>query len=106
LEQVERQLSLEKADSYFEMADFVGSHNAVTNYPIGVCHDLKWVENASEWTNLQSVVQIKSKSNKGKADIRYYISSIGKLEAKQAALLAREHWSVENKLIGRRPCGT
>lgn len=63
---VERQLSLEKADSYFKMEDFVGSHNAVTNYQVGIYHDLKWIENASEWTNLQSVAQIKSKSKKGK----------------------------------------
>jgi predicted transposase YbfD/YdcC len=98
LEQVGQQFSLEKADSYFEVQDFVGSHNAVTSYQIGVCHGPKWVENASEWTNLHSVVQIKSKSNKGQPDVRYYISSIAKLEAEQAASLARGHWSVENKL--------
>ncbi len=98
LEQVGQQFSLEGTDSYFEMEDFVGSHNAVTSYRVGVCHNPKWVENASEWPHLQSVVQIKGTSSKGHSDVRHYISSVEKLGAQQAARLARGHWGVENKL--------
>ncbi len=74
-----------------------------TKYEVGACHQLRWVENASQWPNLQSVVCVKS--NKRQEGVRYYISSVAKLQTEQAYKLSPQHWSVENKLIGRRPCG-
>ena len=98
LEQVERQFELEKPEDSMESTDFSGSHNAVVNYHVGVCHDLKWVENAHEWEKLQSVVRVKTQSSKRESQIRYYISSVPKLPANKAYGLAKGHWSVENKL--------
>ena len=53
-----------------------------------------------EWSNLKSLVCIKSKrSHKGKTteELRYYISSLSP-EAEQHGNIVRTHWGVENKL--------
>lgn len=98
LEQVEQEFALEQPASCFEITDFSGSYGAVTHYQVGVCHQLKWIDNASQWANLQSVVRVKTNSDKRGEEIRYYISSLPRLEAKKAYQIARQHWSVENKL--------
>jgi len=97
-EQVKQQFSVEKADEVYTKVDYSGSHNAVTSYQVSVCHDLKWIENATEWKDLYSLACVKSVSDKRGEVSRYYISSIPNLTAKQAYELARGHWSVENKL--------
>jgi predicted transposase YbfD/YdcC len=97
-EQVKQQFAIEQAESSFKITDFSGSHRAVTAYEVGVCYQLKWIENASEWVNLQSVVCVKSKSNKRQEEVRYYISSVANLQAEQAYKLSPQHWSVENQL--------
>lgn len=98
LEQVQHQLSTSTDTDTFTKADFSGSHNAVTEYEVKVCHDLTGVANAAEWAGLQSIASVQTTSDKRGTETRYYISSIEKLTAQHAYHLSRDHWSVENQL--------
>jgi predicted transposase YbfD/YdcC len=71
---------------------------AVFHGEIAVSHQLKWIENVAQRPSLKSVVRVKTQHQRQGAYTRYYISSIEKLSAIQAAALAREHWSIENQL--------
>lgn len=98
LEQVQKQFELEKVAQNYQFSDWTGSHNEVVDYEVSVCHDLKWVENAQEWTKLNSLARIKSTSPQRGEYVRYYISSVKELKAEEAMQYARNHWAVENKL--------
>lgn len=97
-EQVAYQFSVEQADDCFKKVELSGSHNAVTEYEVQVCHHLKWIEQAHEWKNLQTLVRVQTQSDKRGKKQRYYISSLQGLTAEKAYLLAKGHWSVENQL--------
>jgi hypothetical protein len=62
-EQVKQQFTLEKADEVFDTQDFLGSHNAVVSYQVSVCLHFKWVENATEWEQLQTLVRVKTQND-------------------------------------------
>ncbi len=95
---MKQQFTLEKADEVFDKQDFSGSHNAVVSYQVSVCLHFKWVENATEWEQLKTLVCVKIQNDNSASQERYYLCSVANLSAQQAMSLARGHWSVENKL--------
>ena len=69
----------------------VAIHNQVVQYKVSVTQDLAWVDNATQWRGLQSLVKVVTET-------RFYISSLRDLSAQKSYELARGHWRVENQL--------
>lgn len=64
--------------------------------------DLKFIEEASKWKKVRSVIRIKSTrysvvDDKEESEIRYYISSLDVSSEKMLSYI-RGHWHIENKL--------
>ncbi|MCP4764415.1 MAG: ISAs1 family transposase [archaeon] len=75
-------------------------HGRIETRECFVINDMEWLFEKEDWTNLQSIIKIKSKREiKGKIEneIRYYISSL-KENAKFINSAVRKHWGVENSL--------
>lgn len=98
LEQTELTFKVEKADDIFETQDWSASANQVVEYKVEVSSNCKWIENLANWLGLVTLIKVTTNSSLRGEHIRYYISSIKNLSAKQAYQLARGHWAIENKL--------
>jgi predicted transposase YbfD/YdcC len=70
------------------------SHGRVEQRTVRVVHHLDWLPQASEWEELKSLIEVRSKRN-GQSEIRYYFCSrLG--SAKDFNRWIRSHWSVES----------
>lgn len=76
---------------------WTASHNEPVTYQVAVSHGIDWVDQAHKWEGLASLVRVETSSKRGQ-ETRYYISSIESLSEQQAMQLARNHWSIENRL--------
>ena len=95
--QIQEQFQRVCAQQSYQIQDWAASHNQIVTYQVQVCHHLDWVENASHWKALASLVHVHTR-RETRTENRYYISSVEKLSAQQAYQWARGHWAVENQL--------
>jgi predicted transposase YbfD/YdcC len=77
-------------------------HGRVETRTCSVIHDFTFLEEASNWPSVKSVVRVKNKrftksNSKTTEHVRYYISSRSD-NAQQFNELIRAHWSIENNL--------
>lgn len=77
-------------------------HGRIETRKCRVYTDFTYFENADQWENITSIVEIQAervKKNTGKTGIetRFYISSM-KATAKEFNKWIRSHWAIENKL--------
>jgi len=75
-------------------------HGRVEQREIWVTLNLEWLDNAKDWTGLQSLICVQStRHEKGKTTIekRYYISSLSS-QAERMGQIIRSHWAIEVKL--------
>lgn len=77
-------------------------HGRIEKRTCKVISDLRFVDNASNWKGLQSIVKIESeriikKTGEVENEIRYYLTSL-KPDAALINKSVRSHWSVENNL--------
>ena len=77
-------------------------HGRIEKRTCSVINDLRFIDNASQWKGLQTIVRIDAQrihkaTGELQQETRYYISSL----PPDAALInysVRKHWSIENKL--------
>ncbi len=77
-------------------------HGRVETRICKVINNLKFLDQAPEWENLQSIIEIQSQrvhklTGKVETERRFYISSL-KTDAKTMNAKIRSHWGIENKL--------
>lgn len=75
-------------------------HGRIEKRECFVCNDISFINDLSLWTNLNSIILIRSyREEYGKLSIddRYYISDLN-LSACDFASIVRKHWSIENNL--------
>lgn len=94
---VEEQFLRTYKEKPYQKSLWTASHNEIVAYQVAVCHDVDWIDEAGKWKGLASVVQVKTSNKKGE-ETRYYISSVKNLSQEWAMQLARNHWSIENRL--------
>jgi predicted transposase YbfD/YdcC len=69
-------------------------HGRMEQRAVRVIHDLDWLPQLTDWPELKSLIEVRSKRNK-KSEIRYYFSSRAG-SAKDFNQWVRSHWSVES----------
>lgn len=99
-EQVVARFNSQSIDSKDTSHDL--GHGRVETRRCNVIENLNFVDNASSWEGLKSIVKIESErymkaTSETQTEVRYYISSLP-ADAKLINHSVREHWAVENKL--------
>ncbi len=82
--------------------DITKEHGRIETRECRVITNLKFIDEASKWKNLKSVIQVKRRreilsTQKITNETSYYISSLNKT-AKEMNQLVRGHWGIENSL--------
>jgi predicted transposase YbfD/YdcC len=80
--------------------DISADHGRIETRECWVVNNIDWLDNKERWTNLRSLVLIKSTVSKKKSlteNVRFFISSHA-TSAKHMLHYARGHWSIENQL--------
>lgn len=80
-------------------------HSRVERRTVSLCHNIKSLPNANEWTGLKTIIRVMTYRHilKGhylfikKPTTRYYISSLDET-VEQFAQRIRDYWHVENKV--------
>lgn len=103
-----------EAENFFTQAKEVGykeaecevtsscekDHGRIEERQIVVTNDIEWLGCRSKWKDLTSLIEVTSKrtiDGKTTEAKRFFISNL-KLTAEIAGILARSHWSIENRL--------
>lgn len=105
----------DEVENYFNQADAIdfegvdcdaigskeSGHGRIEKREIYVTEDIEWLPQKEEWTNLKSIIMVKSerllKGKEATLEKRYYISSLP-ANALKVANVIRKHWRVENNL--------
>jgi predicted transposase YbfD/YdcC len=99
-QQVQQEFELERANfATFEKRE--KGHGRIETRKVTVSHQLKWIENKSEWQDLKSLVMIERTREINGVESKskqLYISSIADITPELAGRYIREHWSIENNL--------
>jgi predicted transposase YbfD/YdcC len=78
-----------------------GDHGRIEIRKHWVSSDISWLTYDKDWSKLSSIGMVESTriiDDKSTTELRYYISSITGLKAKDFGLQVRSHWSIENNL--------
>jgi predicted transposase YbfD/YdcC len=103
---------IEKFFSYHRLSEFkkrrhdfheetFGDHGRIEIRKHWTSSEISWLTSDKDWCKLSSIGMIEETriiGDKSSTELRYYISSINNLKARDLAHQARSHWSVENNL--------
>jgi len=98
LEQVESRFTHQRPETVDQQTE--KGHGRIETRRCEVITNLEYVDNRTDWKNMQSIIKITSLRDTGKkqeTETRYYISSLGE-HAKDFNTYIRQHWGIENKL--------
>jgi predicted transposase YbfD/YdcC len=96
--------SFERESATHTYTELSNDHGRVEKRQYTVLTDLKWIETASEWPGLQTLVRVESEvyqklSQKTTHETRYYISSLQVVDkqkdTEKIAGAVRAHWGIE-----------
>lgn len=98
LEQVESRFKHQRPETVDQQIE--KGHGRIETRRCEVITNLEYVDNRTDWKNLQSIIKITSRRDTGKkqeTETRYYISSLSD-GARDFNTHIRRHWGIENQL--------